>query len=117
MQDRQVVDGLSNTIAVGERHVPPEQENPPGGIQQLAQGDTAFFSGDIPFTILRSSQTGMAEGPLDPSREKFGSEHTGLSQFAFLDGHVQAISNAIELQVFQLLTIVGDGMVVPLDQL
>ncbi|WP_168205012.1 DUF1559 family PulG-like putative transporter [Bythopirellula goksoeyrii] len=110
--DRQVQDGLSNTIAEGERHIPPEQENPPGGIQQLGQGDTAFFSGDIPHTILRSSKEGIAEGPQDYSRTKFGSEHSGISQFAFLDGHVKAIANTIDIITFQLMTSIGDGQVI-----
>lgn len=113
---RQVEDGLSNTIAVGERHVPPEQENPIGGLQQLTQGDTAFFSGDIAFTILRSSRDGIAEGPEDPSREKFGSEHDGISQFAFLDGHVQSLSHDIELLAFQRLSAIADGELTAADQ-
>lgn len=114
--DRQVQDGLSNTIAEGDRHIPPAKENPLGGIQQLSQGDTAFFSGDIPQTILRSSRDGLAQSPQDPSFEKFGSEHPGISQFAFLDGHVKAITNTIDLLTFQLLTSIGDGQVIPTDQ-
>ena len=117
MKDRQIEDGLSNTIVVGERHIPPEQENPIAGLQQLAQGDTAFFSGDIPYTILRSSRDGLAEGPQDPSFEKFGSEHSGISQFAFLDGHVQVIAHTIDILTFQLLTSIGDGNVIATDQL
>jgi len=53
------------------------------------QGDTAFYSGDIPYTMLRTSLDGLAEGPADPSQDKFGSQHSGISQFAFLDEHVQ----------------------------
>ena len=117
VKDRQVEDGLSNTIAVGERHVPPEQDNPIGGLQQLAQGDTAFYSGDIPYTILRSSRDGLAESPQDPSFEKFGSEHSGISQFAFLDGHVRVIAHTIDALAFQLLTSIGDGKVIATDQL
>ncbi len=96
--------------------MPPEQENPLGGIQQLAQGDTAFFSGDIPFSILRSSRDGLAESTEDPSREKFGSTHSGISQFAFLDGHVEPLSNEIELLAFQRLTSISDGQVVSAGQ-
>ena len=116
---RQVQDGLSNTIVVGERRVPPEQENALGGLQQLAQGDTAFFSGDIPFTILRSSRYGLAVDTQNPSREreKFGSEHNDISQFAFLDGHVQPLSHDIDLLTFQRLTSIGDGEVTSADQL
>jgi prepilin-type processing-associated H-X9-DG protein len=117
VKDRQIEDGLSNTIAVGERHIPPEQDNPIAGLQQLVQGDTAFFSGDIPFTILRSSRDGLAESPQDPSRNKFGSEHSGISQFAFLDGHVQVIAHTIDILTFQLLTSIGDGEVIATDQL
>ena len=120
VQGRQVEDGLSNTIVVGEKHVPTELTNPLGGLQQFAQGDTAFFSGDIAYTILRSSEKGIAAGPQDnsrESREKFGSEHSGISQFAFLDGHVQALSNDIEVFAFQRLTSISDGEAISAEQL
>lgn len=120
VQGRQVEDGLSNTIAVGEKHVPPEHTNPMGGLHQFAQGDTAFFSGDIAHTILRSSEKGIANGPQEnaqDSREKFGSAHSGISQFAFLDGHVQALSNDIEVFAFQRLTSISDGEVISAEQL
>ena len=117
IRDRHVEDGLSNTIAVGERHIPPEKENPIAGLQQLAQGDTAFFSGDISYSILRSSRDGLAEGPQDASREKFGSEHNGISQFAFLDGHVQIIAHTIDILALQVLTSIADGEIVSSDQL
>ena len=101
---------ISNAIS-------PPPENPPGGIEQLAQGDTAFFSGDIPFTILRSGKDGLAESSSDPSREKFGSEHSSISHFAFLDGHVQVISHEIDTRTIQLLTSIGDGNAVSAGQL
>ena len=59
----------------------------------------------------------LPEDSQDPSRTKFGSEHSGISQFAFLDGHVKAISNTIDMLAFQLLTSIGDGQVIPADQL
>ncbi len=117
VKGRQIQDGLSQTLAVGERHIPPEQEAPAAGLQQLAQGDTAFFSGDIAFTIMRSTREGLATGLQDPSREKFGGAHSSVSQFAFLDGHVQALSNDIAVSTLQSLASIGDGELVPANSL
>ncbi len=107
----QVQDGLSNTIAVGEKHVPTLQTHSGDELEQYAQGDTAFFSGDVAFSILRISRDGMAESSSDPSREKFGSEHPSISHFAFLDGHVKAMQTSLDLSTLHHLSVIGDGEV------
>lgn len=115
---RRVTDGLTSTIAVGERHIPPVDENVDEARQQLQQGDTAFHAGDNRFAILRASgnnadgdntDDGLATSPDDPSREKFGGLHPGVTMFAFLDGHVDAISNDIAQEsLMALVTIAGN---------
>ena len=45
---RHVTDGLSKTIAVGERHLPPPRDDVAPEMVSTFQGDTAFFCGDMP---------------------------------------------------------------------
>jgi len=109
---QRVTDGLSKTIAAGERYIPPPP-NVSNDLMQVRQGDTAFFSSDLPETIFRIRKDGFPTGGNDPSDEKFGSEHSGLCQFVLLDGHVQAIRYDLDVTVFQRLTTIGDGEVIP----
>lgn len=114
---RRVIDGLSSTIAIGERHIPPEDENFEESRRQAQQGDTAFLAGDNRFAILRqsgdvldgdTSDDGIASSPDDPSNRKFGSLHPGVTMFGFLDGHVEAIANDIEVETLMAMcTIAG----------
>ena len=111
---RQVTDGLSQTLAVGERHIPDPDVAPatPVGRDHHAQGDTAFFAADNPTTIFGDTRDGIAQGRLDESNQKFGSEHSQLVHFVFLDGHVTALNTAIELTTLQHLSTIGDGQVI-----
>ncbi len=114
---RRVTDGLSSTIAVGERHIPPVDEKVQEAKQQWKQGDTAFLAGDNRYSILRQSgdntdgnktDDGLATGPEDPSNRKFGGPHPGVTMFAFLDGHVDAIANDVDqTRLMALCTIAG----------
>ncbi|HVT29302.1 MAG TPA: DUF1559 domain-containing protein [Lacipirellulaceae bacterium] len=113
---RQVEDGLSNTLAVGERHLPPVPPNTQDDMKDFAIGDTAAIPGDTPHTTFRSASTGLATGPDDASREKFGSSHPGgIVQFVFCDGHVKALRPDIALEVLKALCTIGGGEVVPND--
>ena len=94
IQARQVTDGLSNTLAVGERHIPPEQSDWDPQLIHLLQGDNCFLAADSLMTILRGAEDGLAEDPHDSSDDVFGSEHPGVTLFVFLDGHTDAISNS-----------------------
>src|SRR5262245_52030406 len=90
---RHVTDGLSNTFAIGERHLPlPEVFADEPEILHLRQGDTAFFAADTAATIFRGTKYGLATGPLDANVTVFGSEHNGLVHFAFLDAHVTSVT-------------------------
>ena len=113
---RQVEDGLSNTIAVGERHLPPVPANTPDDMKDFAIGDTAAIPGDTPHTTFRCTESGLATGPDDTSREKFGSSHAGgLVQCVFLDGHVRGLRPDIAVAVLKALSTIGGGEVVPDD--
>lgn len=110
---RQVEDGLSKTMAIGERHLPPIPADA-GDMGDYDIGDTASIPGDTPHTTFRCSGKGLATGPDDPDREKFGSSHSGgVVQCVFLDGHVRSLHNDIELDVLKALSTIGGGESVP----
>jgi prepilin-type processing-associated H-X9-DG protein len=112
-KEQYVVDGLSNTIAVGDKHKPQTPDNNNPEMLHYEQGDTAFLAGDTPHTIFAGTKTGIAQGPNDGARNKFGSEHADQTQFVFLDGHVKSLPNSIDLKVFNLLGTIGDEEVIP----
>lgn len=105
----QVTDGLSKTFAVGERHIPRPDPTLPAAIRQWAQGDTAFFAADSPYTCFRDPGRGLAASPDDMSRRKFGSKHPNVTQFVFLDGHVEPVEENIDVTVLRWLCTIGDG--------
>ena len=58
---RQVTDGLSKTMAIAERHLPPVPANTPPEMEHHAIGDTASIAGDTPHTTFRGSENGLAD--------------------------------------------------------
>ncbi len=90
---RHVIDGLSNTIAVGEKHIPEPSDGWDPDMIHYRQGDTCFLAADHVETILRGSEDGLAEGPLDRSNQKFGSAHPSVTLFVYLDGHTEGHTN------------------------
>lgn len=91
---RQVTDGLSKTLAVGERHIPPPQNNWDQERINFLQGDNCFLAADSIKTILRGTEDGLATNLDDDDNEKFGGPHPGVTLFVFLDGHAEALSHS-----------------------
>jgi prepilin-type N-terminal cleavage/methylation domain-containing protein/prepilin-type processing-associated H-X9-DG protein len=111
---RQVEDGLSKTMAIAERHIPPVPPGTPKELEHLKIGDTASIPGDTPVTTFRCSGEGLATSVDDPSPDKFGSVHSGgIVQTVFLDGHVRALKPDIALDVLKALSTIGGGEIVP----
>jgi prepilin-type N-terminal cleavage/methylation domain-containing protein len=110
---RQVSDGLSKSIAIAERHLPPVPENTPPEMEHHAIGDTASIPGDTPHTTFRTSENGLAEGPDDTNREKFGSSHSSVVQAVFLDGHVKGLRTDIAIAVLKAMSTIGGGEMTP----
>jgi len=112
---RHVSDGLSKTLAVGERHLPPAPANTEPEMEHYWQNDTAFLAGDSPRAILAGTEEGLATHPDELtgfSVTKFGSLHSGVVQFVMLDGHVRALSTDITKETLMALsTISGDEIV------
>ena len=107
----QVTDGLSKTFAVGERHIPPPDPAVQANRVHYQQGDTAFFPSDTPHVLFRDTARGLAdnEDGSDKSNRKFGSKHPGITQFVFLDGHVEAITNLTDPMILKMYSAIGDG--------
>lgn len=108
---RNITDGLSHTIFIGEKHVLPGTfgTNTPANVAAQT-GDGSIYNGDHPWVISR------AAGPLFPLANKnsdfnsqFGSWHTGICQFAMGDGSVQTIANEIDPLTLGRLAQRNDG--------
>jgi len=104
-------DGTSHTMLVGEKHVPKEKYGQSGP----SWGDDAIFNGDFPRNYSRIAglpKFNLGNGPFDlsgPWHCKFGSDHPGICQFVFTDGHVSALSNTTDMLVLNRLAVRDDG--------
>jgi type II secretory pathway pseudopilin PulG len=119
---RRVLDGLSKTLAIGEKHIPPVRSNWDEALTHFKQGDNAILGGDSIFTILRCSKDGLATGPDDGAQadeevaddaiRKFGGVHPGVTMFVFLDGHADGLSNDTDVETLKALSTIGGEEVV-----
>lgn len=114
---RRVVDGLSHTLAIGERHIPMAPEGTSEDKLDYWSGDTAFFAADNPTTVLGVPSHGLrTEGVRvddgDVSRECFGGPHPGVTLFAYLDGHVDPVNNDTSKETLAKLASIADGEVI-----
>ncbi|AWM36151.1 hypothetical protein GobsT_60790 [Gemmata obscuriglobus] len=98
-------DGLSHVIFVGEKQVHIDRHGY-GGL------DCSIYDGEYPTCSGRGVSNGLTTNPRDAGL-KFGSRHTGVVQFGFGDGRVQALSVNIDRYTFELLGTRGHGQVVP----
>jgi prepilin-type N-terminal cleavage/methylation domain-containing protein/prepilin-type processing-associated H-X9-DG protein len=114
---RQVEDGLSNTFAIAERHLPPVPANTAEEMKDYEIGDTASIPGDTPHTTFRCTEKGLATSIDDPDKYKFGSSHSnGIVNAVFLDGHVRGLQPDIAVAVLKALSTIGGGEIVPDDE-
>jgi hypothetical protein len=107
MRIAQIVDGVSNTLYLGEKHVP-------ANMYGIAGWDSSIYNGAT-YSAMRSA--GLLY-PLAVSTNdlgwKFGSAHPGICQFVYGDGSVRPLSTAINPGVLELLANIRDGQVVPI---
>jgi len=114
---RHVTDGLSNTLSVGEKFMPPQKPTWPEVMVHYHQRDTAIMASDTRQTILAGTKFGLANGPDDATplplgeefEERFGGPHPGVTLFVFLDGHEDGLDNSIEIAALKALGSVGGG--------
>lgn len=107
LRSKDFIDGLSNTIQVGEKHVP---------FNAFAKfpWDCGIFDGHNPVCNTRCGGPGF---PIARTRDdlgwKFGSYHPGICQFGFCDGSVHTLSSSIDEVVLGLLVQRDDGQQTP----
>lgn len=104
---RNLTDGTSNTILVGEKHVRPSRYG-------IAQEDGSIYNGDHPGSFSRCGGPGypIARTPTDRFNNNFGSAHTGICNFLFGDGSVTSISVGVSTDILGRLTARNDGEIV-----
>lgn len=102
-----ITDGTSNTILIGEKHVP---------LDYWGQGgwDCSTYDGDSPQCSSRSGGPGLPIAlSLRDSRWLFGSNHPTVSNFVFVDGSVHSLSKTLHPTTLGLLTNIADGLSLP----
>lgn len=107
IQFASIVDGLSNTFLVGEKHVPTKH-------LYLFPLDCSIYDGHQAVCNTRSAGPGF---PLANSRIdlgwKFGSDHPGICQFVYCDGSVRSVRNTTSEVILGLLAQRNDRQPIP----
>lgn len=109
LNDAHIRDGMSNTIFIGEKHVPSYE------FGRTTSIDASIYNGDHQIA-WRKAGTGrpLARGPDDPGpAHRFGSYHSGICQFVFGDGSVRALSVSIDTTTLDRLADRNSGRVIP----
>lgn len=104
---RDLVDGSSNTILVGEKHVRPSRFG-------IAQEDGAIYNGDHPASFSRCGGPGypLARSSTDTYLDNFGSYHQDICNFVLGDGSVRGVSVYIATDILGRLTARDDSEIV-----
>ena len=103
-----IKDGVSNTLMIGEKHVPRGR---------FGQGgwDCSTYNGDHPecWTRIADRRHPPTTNP-DEIKLRFGSVHSGVGVlFVFADGSVRTVPTSINPGVFELLGLYDDGQAIP----
>jgi prepilin-type N-terminal cleavage/methylation domain-containing protein/prepilin-type processing-associated H-X9-DG protein len=111
-----IVDGTSNTIMAGEKHVYYTKYG-------NSTVDNSGYDGnfDPPRNIARvgGPEFPIAPGPSyvvetsEDDERVFGSCHPGVCQFVFCDGSVRALPVSIPVDIYRLLCVRNDGLAIP----
>ena len=111
---KDITDGLSNTIFLGEKHVPPDHYG------ESAYGDNSYLNGDSIHNYSRLAGPNIPLITLDQEYEfpqsvlqnAFGSSHDDIVHFAFGDGSARALKTSVNSQVLGYLMTIADGVVI-----
>ena len=119
---KQIEDGLSNTIFVGEKHVPTDGPNG-SWFGHIRAKDNSIYNADFWSSIGRkgghlkpiSQPSDGSDNPTSTYTHTFGSWHPGVCQFVFGDGAVHTISLDIDVYMLGQICNKADGKTVDLD--
>ena len=101
----QVTDGMSNTLFLGDKHVPL-------GHRGMGGWDCSIYNGGT-YSAVRSA--GILYPLADSVRNlgwKFGSSHPHVCQFVFGDGSVRTLATSIDPNILENLANISDGQAV-----
>jgi prepilin-type N-terminal cleavage/methylation domain-containing protein/prepilin-type processing-associated H-X9-DG protein len=100
---RDLTDGTSQTVLVGEKHVRPSRFG-------IAQEDGSIYNGDHPGNFSRCGGPGypLAKSPTDKFNNNFGSYHDNLCNFLLGDGSVRSARVFMSTDILGRLTIRND---------
>jgi prepilin-type N-terminal cleavage/methylation domain-containing protein/prepilin-type processing-associated H-X9-DG protein len=108
-----ILDGTSNTLAVGERHTKTHFTRGPF----WADSFNLYTTGaSWPYSITLQPDYDACTAQVNSNYCKYGwgSLHTGnLMNWVFADGHVRSVSASIDMNVFQALSTIAGGEVIP----
>jgi prepilin-type N-terminal cleavage/methylation domain-containing protein len=108
-----ILDGTSNTLAVGERHTKTHITRGP----LWADTFNLYSGGSVsPFSVAMIPDYDACQAQVNSNYCKYGwgSLHAaGNIQFVWADGHVSAVSPSIDLNVFAALATIAGGEVTP----
>jgi prepilin-type N-terminal cleavage/methylation domain-containing protein len=104
---KDITDGLSKTLLIGEKHVRPSQFG-------AATEDGALYNGDHPANLSRRAGPGnpIADYPNETYRDNFGSYHPKICNFVLADGSVRGLNPSIATDVLGSLAARNDGEVI-----
>jgi prepilin-type N-terminal cleavage/methylation domain-containing protein len=101
-----ITDGLSNTLFIGEKHIPRSQFGAPP--------DSSVYNGDHGSSFKQAGLgVPLAKGPAGSGQ--FGSYHPDVCQFVMGDGSVRAIAVSIDATNLGRLANRHDGEVITID--
>jgi prepilin-type processing-associated H-X9-DG protein len=103
-----ISDGTSNTLLIGDKHLRAADLG-------LGTYDGCIYSATPSGLTFRQAGSAhpLALGLLDAQNGQFGSWHTGVVNFVFCDGHVQALSTSLAGTTLGFLATRAGGEVIP----
>jgi prepilin-type N-terminal cleavage/methylation domain-containing protein/prepilin-type processing-associated H-X9-DG protein len=116
-----IMDGTSNTLLVGEKHIRPANRWGKDEDRSIYNGQWARIfrrmAGVGPAPNLRfplvtdPNDSWASQTPIRETFQRFGSSHPGVCQFVFCDGSVRTVSNNVNDTTLSRLAERSDGQV------
>lgn len=108
-----ILDGTSNTLMIGEKHIQAGYLNALASDGSGNYPDAVILSGGQATTYRRTSGSMLAISPNATGTGNFGSWHPATCQFVFGDGSVRGLAVSVPGTVLGLLGDRADGQPIP----